>query len=67
MEKLENRLARKLRSMRGEASLRDYAREMGISRSTLHRLELGEQNVTLEILGLLCKKLKCDIGDLFPR
>ena len=66
MEKLEDRLARRLRTVRGEASLRQFAQKMGISTSTLNRLEMSQQNVTLEILGILCKKLNCDIGDLFP-
>jgi DNA-binding Xre family transcriptional regulator len=39
---------------------------MGISDSTLHRLEMGEQNVTLKTLGQLVGRLKCSIGEVFP-
>ena len=67
MEKLENRLAKKLRMMRGETSMRQFTRKLGVSVSTLHRMELGEQNVTLTTLGLLCLRLKCDVGDLFAK
>jgi len=38
---------------------------MGISDSTLHRMELGEQNVTLKTLEQICARLKCDVVDLF--
>jgi len=42
-----------------------YARKLGISRPTLNRIEVAEQNVTLKTLEQLTKALKCDIGDLF--
>jgi DNA-binding Xre family transcriptional regulator len=28
-------------------------------------MELGEQNVSLKTLEVLCKRLKCDVGELF--
>ena len=33
--------------------------------STLHRMELGEQNVTLQTLEQICDRLKCGVADLF--
>jgi len=33
--------------------------------SVLHRLEMGEQNVTLRTLEHLTKRFKCSIADLF--
>ncbi|MGO9587301.1 MAG: helix-turn-helix domain-containing protein [Limisphaerales bacterium] len=42
-----------------------YARKLGISSSSLHRMELGEQNVTLKTLELLLKRLKCKASDVF--
>ena len=44
---------------------RDFAARLGITKSTLHRIEMNEQNVGLDTLELICKKLKCDISELF--
>ncbi|MGH7976841.1 MAG: hypothetical protein ACREC8_09270 [Limisphaerales bacterium] len=38
---------------------------MGISSSSLHRMEMGEQNVTLKTLEFLLKRLKCSVTDVF--
>ncbi len=38
---------------------------MGISDSTLHRMEMGEQNVTLKTLEQICDPLKCSISEMF--
>ena len=36
-------------------------------RGTAHRwLELADQNVSLRTIETLCRRLKCDIADLFP-
>ena len=43
-----------------------FARRLGISKSSLNRMEMGEQNVSLKTLERLCARLKCDIADLFP-
>jgi putative transcriptional regulator len=45
---------------------RDFARRLGISKSSLHRLEMRQQNVGLDMLEHLCRRLKCDLADLFP-
>jgi DNA-binding Xre family transcriptional regulator len=66
-EPLEHRLARKLRTLRGELPQRRFAEKIGISKSTLNRLEMGDQNISLKTLKVLCQRLKCDIGDLFPK
>ena len=65
MGNLAKRLARKLKSLRGEISQLQYCRKLGLSKSTLNRLEMGQQNVTLQTLEKLCERLKCDVGDLF--
>jgi DNA-binding Xre family transcriptional regulator len=46
-------------------SLPAFARKLGISSSSLHRMEMGEQNVTLKTLEHLLKRLKCDVNDVF--
>ncbi len=65
MGNLRKRLARKLIALRGDKSQSQYARETGLSKSTLSRLEAGEQNTTLDSLETLCRKLRIDILDLF--
>jgi DNA-binding Xre family transcriptional regulator len=65
MSDLHQRLAKKLIAFRGEKSRRQYAKEIGLSHTTLNRLEDGTQNVTLNTLAMLCEKLQCDIADLF--
>lgn len=42
-----------------------FAKRLGISDATLHRLEMGQQNVTLRTIELLTDRLKCKVADLF--
>ena len=42
---LKDQLAKFLREKRGELTLKQFARKLGISDSTLQRLEIGEQNI----------------------
>jgi DNA-binding Xre family transcriptional regulator len=42
-----------------------FSRKLGISCSSLQRIEMGEQNVTLSTLELLLKRLKCRISEVF--
>ena len=46
-------------------SLHAFARKLGVSTSSLHRMEMGEQNVTLKTLEHLLKRLKCNVNDVF--
>ncbi len=64
--KLRLQLGAYLRRRRGDLTYAQFAKKLGLSSSTLHRLELGEQNVTLETLETLLTKLNCRISDLFP-
>lgn len=66
MGQLRKRLAKQMKKMRGDETKREFAKKLGISKSTLHRIEMNEQNVGLDTLEILCKKLQCDISDLFP-
>jgi len=63
---LRKRLARGLARFRGEMSQNQFARTLGISNASLNRIENGIQNVSLATIETLCRRLKCDIGDLFP-
>lgn len=63
---LRSQLAGYLRHQRGDLTIRDFARKVGVSSSSLQRLEQGEQNLTLDSLETLIKKLKVRLRDVFP-
>jgi len=64
---LAQRLADRLRALRDEEGLSQVqmAKKLGVSRSTLNRLEAASINTTVKTLGDLCRALKCDIAELF--
>ncbi|MBI1850189.1 MAG: helix-turn-helix transcriptional regulator [Planctomycetes bacterium] len=64
-QNLAKRLAKKLRELRGEVPQYRFAKRLGISKSSLNRMEIGEQNVSLKTIEKICQKLKIDITDLF--
>ena len=63
---LDKQFGRFLRQRRGDASYAVFARQLGISASTLYRLESGEQSVTLGKLEEILKRLKAGVRDVFP-
>jgi DNA-binding Xre family transcriptional regulator len=64
-KRLAKQLGAFLRKQRGDLTYMQFSRKVGISDSTLHRLELGEQNVTLKTLEQICDRLRCKVSDLF--
>ncbi len=54
-----------LRQQRGDRTLRDFGKVTGLSSSTLQRLEIGEQNVTLDTLEKVLKRMGVTVGDVF--
>jgi DNA-binding Xre family transcriptional regulator len=62
---LQKQLAQFLRKKRGELSYPAFARKTGISSASLHRMEMGEQNVTLKTLEFILKRFKCKVSDIF--
>lgn len=58
-------LGKYLREQRGELSLNQFAKKLGISDSTLQRLEIGEQNITIDTLEQIAQKTGADIGKIF--
>lgn len=62
---LQKQLGQHLRKRRGDMTLPAFARKLGISSSSLHRMEMGEQNVTLKTLEHLLKRLKRSVSDVF--
>lgn len=65
-ESLEKQLADFLRRKRGGLSYAEFSRKMGLPSSTLHRLEMCEQSITLRRLQHIMKRLKCSLRDIFP-
>ena len=64
-QKLAKQLGAFLRRKRADLTYQQFSRKTGISDSTLHRMELGEQNVTLKTLEQLCGRLNCSITEIF--
>jgi len=63
---LEKHLGRFLRKQRGEMTFAEFARMTGLPPSTLHRLERGEQSLTLGRLQQLMTRLGVGLADIFP-
>lgn len=57
-------LAKNLKKYRGEISHSEFARQLKLPKSVLHRLETGEHNPTLSTIEMLLKALKCKPSDL---
>lgn len=54
-----------VRARRGEATLAQFARKLGISDSTLQRLEIGGQNIGVDTLERTLDRLKCPAAEVF--
>jgi len=59
------KLARFLRKERGEMTYEQFARKLGITKTTLFRIENGQQSITLRVLEQIVEKLKVDVADVF--
>jgi transcriptional regulator with XRE-family HTH domain len=62
---LDKQFGRFLRQQRGNESYAVFAKKLGISASTLFRLENAEQSVTLGKLEEILKRLKTNVRDVF--
>ena len=63
---LDRQLAKFLRKARGNLSYADFAKKVGVSHTTLHRIERGEHHITLDKLETILEKLKIHLRDIFP-
>lgn len=63
---LDVQLAKYLRKARGELSYAQFGKKVGVSHTTLHRIERGEHHLTLHKLETILKKLKIRLSDIFP-
>ena len=59
-------LAEWLRKRRGEVTYAAFAKKLGITPSSLFRLENRQQSTTLKTLQQIMDRLKCPWSDIFP-
>lgn len=62
---LDKKLAKFLKEQRGEMTFAQFSKKTGLPRSTLFRLENGEQSITLGRLQQIMDRLKVDLEDVF--
>jgi transcriptional regulator with XRE-family HTH domain len=55
-----------LRRARGSLSYADFAKQVGVSHTTLHRIERGEHHITLSKLETMLGRLRVKLKDVFP-
>ena len=63
---LDQQLAIFLRKKRGEITYAAFARKLGITPSSLFRLENSQQSITLKTLQQIVDRLKCSWSDISP-
>jgi transcriptional regulator with XRE-family HTH domain len=63
---MDKRVAEFLQRRRGSESYVSFGRKVGLSASTLYRLENCEQSITVQKLEQVLTKLKCTAEDVFP-
>ena len=64
---LDKQFGRFLRQQRGQTSYAVFAKQLGVSASTLYRLENAEQSVTLGKMEDVLKRLKAGVRDVFGK
>jgi len=62
---LRKQLAEFLKKQRGNQTYQQFARKIGLSDSTLQRIEMMEQNVTIDTIQHIVTRLRCRISDIF--
>ena len=60
-------LSEYLRKKRGEQTVRAFARKIGLTHGTLHRIENLQQSLTLGKLGRIMGKLDCSWEEIFGK
>jgi DNA-binding Xre family transcriptional regulator len=64
--KYEKQLASFLRKRRGEMSLAQFGRVLGLTKGAVHNLEAASVSARLCTLQQICIRLKCKLTDIFP-
>jgi transcriptional regulator with XRE-family HTH domain len=67
MHLYERLLAEYLRKKRGDETVRAFARKIGLTYGTLHRIENRQQSITLGKLGEIMDRLDCSWDDIFGK
>ena len=62
---LDKKLAKFLKTQRGDMTFAQFSKMVGLPPSTIFRLERCEQSITLGRLDAVMKKLKCTLADVF--
>jgi transcriptional regulator with XRE-family HTH domain len=62
---LRKQLAEFLKRKRGDQTFQQFARKLGLSDSTLQRIEMMEQNVTIDTIQHIVDRLRCKVSDIF--
>lgn len=65
MRKFREYLAKNLKKIKGSETQAAFARRIGIGQASLNRILNREQGISLDMLELICLRLKVDIRDLF--
>jgi len=60
-------LSEYLRKTRGDQTVRAFARKIGLTHGTLHRIENLQQSLTIGKLGHIMEKLDCSWEEIFGR
>jgi transcriptional regulator with XRE-family HTH domain len=63
---LDRQLATFLKKERGSLSYADFSKKIGLSHTTLHRIERGEHHLTLNKLETVLNRLKICLRDIYP-
>jgi transcriptional regulator with XRE-family HTH domain len=63
---LDREFARFMRKARGSLSYAEFAKNVGVSHTTLHRIERGEHHITLNKLETILARLRIKLKDVFP-
>ena len=62
---IEKKLAAFLKKQRGDTTYRAFAKKLGITPSSLFRIEQCDQSITLNRLQQIMDRLKVDLVDIF--
>jgi len=64
---LDENFGKNLRKLRGELSQVQFSKRLGVSQSTLNRLENVESSATLFLVDRICSRLKIEPSDLLVK
>jgi transcriptional regulator with XRE-family HTH domain len=62
---LDTKLAKFLRKQRGDMTYEQFSRKLGITKTTLFRIENGQQSITLRMLQQIVSRLRVNVTEVF--